>query len=168
MVTERSDEARQHLALFEDEAGVGVRDCVIVEDHGLVVFLVEAGEMADAIGPGGRNVERVERELDRDVKLVEDAPSAAGFVANALAPATVNNVTISQNQDTVAYVEVAQEDRGIAIGTGGRTSMPRVAWPNATATSTASNSRRRSLFSAVGNAPSDDSVVRTAKRERRR
>jgi len=120
MVVERSDEARRLLALFEDEAGVGVRDCVIVEDHDLVVFLVEAGEMADAIGPGGRNVERVERELDRDVKLVEDAPSPAGFVANALAPAAVYNVTISQNRDTVAYVEVAQEDRGVAIGTGGK------------------------------------------------
>ena len=120
MGVELSDEARQLLTLFEDEAGVTVRDCVIVEDHDLVVFLVKAGQMADAIGPGGRNVERVECQLDREVKLVEDAPSAAGFVANALAPAAVYNVTISQNQDTVAYVEVAQEDRGIAIGSGGK------------------------------------------------
>ena len=120
MVVELSDEARQLLTLFEDEAGVTVRDCVIVEDHDLVVFLVKAGQMADAIGPGGRNVERVECELDREVKLVEDAPSAAGFVANALAPAAVYNVTISENRDTLAYVEVAQEDRGIAIGAGGK------------------------------------------------
>lgn len=120
MVEELSDEARRHLAVFEDEADVSVRDCVVVDDHDLVVFLVEAGQMADAIGPGGRNVEQVERELDREVKLVEDAPSPAGFVANALAPATVYNVTISKNQDVVAYVEVAQEDRGIAIGSGGK------------------------------------------------
>ena len=31
------------------------------------------------------------------------------------------NVTISENQDTVAYVEVASEDRGVAIGADGRT-----------------------------------------------
>lgn len=120
MAIELSDEARQFLTLFEDQTGVTVRDCVVVEDHDLVVFLVKAGEMSDAIGPGGRNVERVESELDREVKLVEDAPSAAGFVANALAPAAVYNVTISRNQDTLAYVEVAQEDRGIAIGSGGK------------------------------------------------
>ena len=120
MVVELSDRARRLVALFEDEAGVTVRDCLVVDDHDLVVFLVRAGQMADAIGPGGRLVKRVQRRLDRDVKLVEDAPSAAAFVANALAPAAVYNVTISQNRDTVAYVEVAQEDRGIAIGNGGR------------------------------------------------
>ena len=119
MDVELSDEARRLIALFQDEAGVTVRDCVVVDDD-LVVYLVKAGQMADAIGPGGRVVERVEERLGRDVKLVEDAPSTDGFVANALAPAAVYNVTVSVNRDTVAYVEVAQEDRGIAIGDGGR------------------------------------------------
>jgi N utilization substance protein A len=54
------------------------------------------------------------------VGLVEDADRAEDLVANALAPAAVYNVTISENEDTVAYAEVAQEDRGVAIGTDGR------------------------------------------------
>ena len=120
MAVELSDEARRLVALFQDEAGVTVRDCVLVDDHDLVVFLVEAGQMAEAIGPQGRVVKRVERLLDRDVKLVENARSPAAFVANAIAPAAVYNVTISHNRDTVAYVEVAQEDRGVAIGRDGK------------------------------------------------
>jgi N utilization substance protein A len=120
MRVELSDEARRLVALFEDEAAVTVRDCVVDEDHDQVVYLVKRGEMADAIGPGGQTVERVEERLGREVKLVEAAETAEDFVANALAPAAVYNVTVSENDDTVAYVEVAQEDRGAAIGREGR------------------------------------------------
>ncbi|MFT4881578.1 MAG: N utilization substance protein A [Natronomonas sp.] len=115
-----SDEARRLLALFEEETDATARDCIIDDDHDRVVFLVTAGEMGQAIGAGGENVKRVENRLDREVKLVEDATTPEDFVANALAPAAVYNVTISENDDTVAYAEVAQEDHGAAIGSGGK------------------------------------------------
>jgi len=120
MGVEISDEARRLVALFEDEADVTVRDCVVDEGHDQVVYLVKAGQMADAIGPGGVTVGRVEEKLGRDVKLIEDAETAENFVANALAPAAVYNVTVSENDDTVAYAEVAQQDHGAAIGRDGR------------------------------------------------
>ena len=41
-------------------------------------------------------------------------------MANALAPAAVYNVTISENDDVVAYVEVDHQDRAVAIGSDGR------------------------------------------------
>mgnify|MGYP000023549876 FL=1 len=120
MVVELSDEARQLIALFETETDVTVRDCLIDDESDRVIYVVKAGQMADAIGPGGMAVEQVEAEIDREIKLVEDADTAPAFVANALAPAAVYNVTVSENSDTVAYVEVAQEDRGVAIGKGGK------------------------------------------------
>jgi len=120
MAVELSDEARRLIALFETETDVTVRDCLIDDANDRVIYVVKAGEMADAIGPGGTIVERVEAKLDREIKLVEDADTADAFVANALAPAAVYNVTVSENSDTVAYVEVAQEDRGIAIGEEGK------------------------------------------------
>ena len=116
-----SDEARQLIALFEGETDVAARDCVVDEAFDRVVFVVPAGEMAKAIGPGGRVVKRVEERVGRSVELVEDADSAAAFVANALAPAAVYNVTVSENDSTVAYAEVASEDRGVAIGKKGKT-----------------------------------------------
>jgi N utilization substance protein A len=120
MAVELSNEARRLIALFETETDVTVRDCLIDDANDRVVYVVKAGEMADAIGPGGTVVERVETKLDRGIKLVEDADTADAFVANALAPAAVYNVTVSENSDTIAYAEVAQEDRGIAIGEGGK------------------------------------------------
>ena len=114
-----SDEALQLIARFEDVTGAVARDCLIESDR--VTFLVAPGEMADAIGPGGKAVNRAEDRLGKTVQLVEDADNPEAFVANALAPAAVYNVTISENDTRVAYVEVAEEDKGIAIGAGGRT-----------------------------------------------
>jgi N utilization substance protein A len=76
--------------------------------------------MGKAIGPGGRRVEAVEEAIGRPVELVEDADTPEAFVANALAPAAVNHVTVSEQDDRVAYVEVVEEDRGVAIGREGR------------------------------------------------
>ncbi|MFC4553421.1 MULTISPECIES: NusA-like transcription termination signal-binding factor [Halorussus] len=122
-----SDTARQYIALFEDETGATARDCVVVEDGGedddgeeRVVFLVKADEMGKAIGSGGETVRQVEDQLGKPVTLVENDDTAEGFVANALAPAAVYNVTISENDDTVAYAEVDSADTGVAIGEGGR------------------------------------------------
>ncbi|MFB6151194.1 MAG: NusA-like transcription termination signal-binding factor [Haloarculaceae archaeon] len=120
MTVTLSDEARRVIALFEEETGATARDCVVDEEFDRLLVVVKAGEMAEAIGPGGQHVDRVQERLDREVKLVEDAPTAEDFVASALAPAAVYNVTISENDDTVAYAEVAEDDRGAAIGADGR------------------------------------------------
>jgi len=115
-----TDEARRTLALFEATTDVSGLDCVIDDEFERAIVLVSPSDMAQAIGPGGQNVQAVEAELDRTVKLVEDADTKTDFVANALAPAAVLNVTISENDDTVAYVEVAEADVGVAIGQDGR------------------------------------------------
>jgi len=120
MTVTLSDRARRYIALFEDEIGVTIRDCVIDEEYDRVLFVVKTGEMAEAIGPDGRNVEYIEEQLGADVALIEDADTPEDFVANALAPAAVYNVTISENDDTVAYAEVDHDDTGVAIGKDGR------------------------------------------------
>lgn len=113
-----SDEARRYIGRFDELTGVGPRDCLIEPDR--LVFVIPVGEMSDAIGPGGRTVERVGDAFDRTVELVEYAETAEAFVANALAPAAVRGVTISEQNDRVAYVEVESADRGVAIGTDGQ------------------------------------------------
>ncbi|WP_227133339.1 NusA-like transcription termination signal-binding factor [Halorubellus salinus] len=113
-----SDEARRVLGLFEDVTGATGLDCLVYDDR--VVVLVARGDMGEAIGPGGEHVGEFEERLGRDAKLVEDANTPGDFVANALAPAAVYNVTVSENGDTVAYVEVDEADTGVAIGADGR------------------------------------------------
>ncbi|MDY6817163.1 MAG: NusA-like transcription termination signal-binding factor [Halobacteriales archaeon] len=118
-----SDTARQYIALFEDVTGATARDCIVDEDEDRVVFVVDAEEMGQAIGPDGQNVRKLEGNIGRDVELVRNGVTAEEFVANALEPAAVYNVTISDGNDgddRVAYAEVAEEDKGVAIGKSGR------------------------------------------------
>jgi len=118
MRVELSDQARQYIGRFDELTGVAPKDCLVEEDR--LVFLVPAGEMAAAIGQAGETVEEAERRLGKSVDLVEDADTPEAFVASALAPAAVNAVTVSEQNDTVAYVEVPEPDRGVAIGAEGR------------------------------------------------
>jgi N utilization substance protein A len=114
-----SDTALRHIALFEDITGANAVDCLVGDER--VVFLVVAGEMSDAIGPDGATVEQVEDRLGKGVSLVEHADTPELFVANALAPAVVHNVTVSENSSRVAYAEVDRADTGVAIGQDGET-----------------------------------------------
>ncbi|SFR37002.1 N utilization substance protein A [Halogeometricum rufum] len=118
MTVTLSDTARRYIALFEDETEAVARDCLVFDDR--VVILVAAGQMGQAIGPRGQHVHAVEEKLGRSVELVENADTAEAFVESMLAPAAVRHVTISEQDDRVAYVEVASEDRGVAIGKEGR------------------------------------------------
>jgi NusA family KH domain protein, archaeal len=118
MRVELSDEARRYIGRFDELTGVAPKDCLVEGDR--LVFLVPAGEMASAIGQAGETVEEAERRLSKSIDLVEDADTPEAFVASALAPAAVNAVTVSEQNDRVAYVEVAAPDRGVAIGADGR------------------------------------------------
>ncbi|WP_049922329.1 NusA-like transcription termination signal-binding factor [Halopiger djelfimassiliensis] len=127
------DDARQYLAAFEDVTGVPGQDCLLIgdgtddatngsnTDAERLLIVVSSGRMGEAIGPDGRTVTQYQERVGVPVRLVEDADDPEAFVANTLAPAAVYNVTISENDDTVAYVEVAEDDRGVAIGSNGRT-----------------------------------------------
>lgn len=116
-----SDRERRFIALLEEESGAAVRDCV-VEDDGRLLFVVAPDDMAAAIGPDGRTVRGLEERLDREIRLVADAERAEDFVANALAPAAVYGVDVEEDEDgrTVATADVDPDDRGAAIGAGGR------------------------------------------------
>ena len=113
-----SGDALRVAGLVEEETDVTVRDCLVDDDR--VVVLVGAGEMGKAIGPSGEHANRIERRLGSQVTFVEDADRPEAFVANTLAPAAVYNVTISEGSETVAYAEVDENDRGVAIGAGGQ------------------------------------------------
>jgi N utilization substance protein A len=113
-----SGEALQIAGLVEEETDAAVRDCLVEDDR--VVVLIGVGEMGKAIGPGGEHVKRIKRRLGTQVTFVEDADRPEAFVASALAPAAVYNVTISEGEETVAYAEVDENDRGVAIGSGGQ------------------------------------------------
>lgn len=115
-----SDEARRYIALLDEETDVAATDCIVDDEYDRVVFVVPPGTMGQVIGAGGEHVKRLEEKVGRGIEVIEGADTPEAFVANALSPAAVYNVTISEDDTTVAYAEVDREDTGVAIGKDGR------------------------------------------------
>lgn len=114
-----TEEEMRYMSLFERMTEAVLRDCV--ERDETVVFVVESGEMGKAIGKGGANIDRVRRSVGKDVEVVEYSEDEADFVANAFQPAAIESVEVDDEDEggKVAYVEVNESDKGLAIGKEG-------------------------------------------------
>lgn len=118
MTLRLTEEEMRYMSLFERMTDAVVRDCI--EHEGTVVFVVESGEMGKAIGKGGANIDRVRRSIDKNIEVVEFSDNEAEFVANAFQPAAIDDVeVVEEDGGKVAYVDVDDSDKGLAIGKEG-------------------------------------------------
>lgn len=116
-----SNEMR-YIALFESVTNATVKDCIIDEEQGRVLFVVGEGQLGIAIGRGGRNIHTLERMTGKKQEILEYSEEPAQFIKNALKPAAVREVRISERTDgkSIAVVTVNPKDKGVAIGKNGR------------------------------------------------
>jgi N utilization substance protein A len=116
-----SNEMR-YIALFESITGASVKDCIIDEEHGRVIFVVNEGQIGAAIGKNGRNIHILEKMTGKKHEIIEYSEDPVQFIKNALKPALVKEVRITERPDgkTMAFVTVNPRDKGIAIGKNGR------------------------------------------------
>ncbi len=112
----------QLIATFERITGAAAVDVVRDDQGNRIIFVVRQKQLGRAIGKGGERVKAASDAFGRQVDVVEMADTADEFVKSALAPARVEKIKISENREgnLIAYVTVKKEDRGIAIGQGGR------------------------------------------------
>ena len=112
----------KYIALFESISGANVKDCIVDEEQGRVIFVVKEGDLGAAIGRGGRNIRLLERMTGKKHEIIEHSDDPAQFIKNALKPATVQEVRITERPDgkTIAVVTVHPRDKGVAIGKNGR------------------------------------------------
>jgi N utilization substance protein A len=112
----------RYIALFESITGAGVKDCIVDEEQGRVIFVVNEGHVGVAIGRGGRNIRTLERMTGKKHEIIEYSEDPVQFVKNALKPAFVKEVRLSERPDgkTMAFVTVNPRDKGVAIGKNGR------------------------------------------------
>jgi len=115
------DEMR-YIALFESVSGASVKDCIIDEEQGRAIFIVNQGQVGVAIGRGGRNIHTLERMTGKKHEIIEYSEDAVQFIKNALKPAAVREVRITERMDgkKMAVVTVNPKDKGVAIGKNGR------------------------------------------------
>jgi N utilization substance protein A len=116
-----ADEMR-YIALFESVSGASVKDCIVDEEQGRVIFIVNPGQVGIAIGRGGRNIHQLEKMTGKKQEIIEYSEDPAQFIRNALKPAVVKEVRVSERTDgkKIAVVTVAPKDKGVAIGKNGK------------------------------------------------
>ncbi len=112
----------RYISLFESITGSNVKDCIVDEEQNRVIFVVSQGQIGMAIGKGGRNIRVLERMTGKKHEIIEYSEEPVQFIKNALKPAMVKEVRITErlNGKTMAVVAVHPRDKGVAIGKNGR------------------------------------------------
>ncbi len=115
------DEMR-YIALFESISGASVKDCIIDEEQERAIFIVNPGQVGIAIGKGGRNIHTLEKMTGKKHEIIEYAEDPVQFIKNALKPAMVREVRITEKTDgkKMAVITVNPKDKGVAIGKNGK------------------------------------------------
>ena len=109
------------IAQFENLTGAGARDCVVDDKFGRILFVINPGEMGLAIGKKGASIKKASDAFGKKVEVVEYNPDKVQFIRNCFLPVQVMTVTFEEDEDgEIAYVEVRDDDRGLAIGKEGR------------------------------------------------
>jgi len=112
----------RYIALFESITGANVRDCIIDEDVNRIIFVVKEGEIGVAIGRNGKNIHLLEKMTGKKHEIIEHSENPAQFIKNALRPARVMEIRITERPDgkSIAVVSVSPKDKGVAIGKNGK------------------------------------------------
>jgi len=112
----------RYIALFESITGATVRDCIIDEENNRIIFVVKEGQIGMAIGRKGKNIRLLERMTGKKHEIIEYSEDPVQFIKNALKPAKVQEVRITERPDgkKMAVVTVYPRDKGVAIGKNGR------------------------------------------------
>jgi N utilization substance protein A len=112
----------RYIALFESITGATVKDCIVDDDLGRIIFIVKEGNIGMAIGRRGKNIRLLEKMTGKKHEVIEHSENPAQFIKNALRPARVKEIRITERPDgkTIAVVSVNPKDKGVAIGKNGR------------------------------------------------
>jgi len=112
----------RYIALFESITGATVKDCIVDDDLNRIIFVVKEGDVGMAIGKGGKNIHLLEKMTGKKHEIIEHSESPVQFIKNALKPARVKEIRLTERPDgkTIAVVSVNPRDKGVAIGKNGR------------------------------------------------
>lgn len=117
-----TNEEMQYIALFESVTGATSEDCLIDEENERIIYIAKKGEMGLAIGKNGKNIESLRKMTGRQIEVVENADTPEELIKNALSPARIKNIRITENpKRKITVVEVEPKDKAIAIGRNGKT-----------------------------------------------
>lgn len=124
---ELSMEAIGLIAEAEKRLRARIRDAI--DEGGRIVFITEKGHLGQALGKEAKNLAMMRELLKKDVKFVEWDEDQQIFVRNLFKPFDLDSVRMETTPVSVedgggvrtrAIVEVTSDDKGKAIGKGGK------------------------------------------------
>ncbi len=119
MTVTLTDDHLRYITLAESVTKAHIKDCIDGDDK--LVFIVEPGQLGQAIGRRGDNIRRLKDLVKKRVEIVEYADDEKAFIRNVFHQVEVKNISIRTRGDTrIANVDVDMSDKGRAIGKGGR------------------------------------------------
>lgn len=104
-------------SLMERLTGTRVKDC-FKDDEGSIYFVVARGFLGKAVGKGGVNIKKVEKNLGRKVRVIEYRDNPVDFVKNIIYPLKVEE--ISEEEDAVVIRDSNRKTKSTLIGRGGK------------------------------------------------
>nr|MDO8108882.1 NusA-like transcription termination signal-binding factor [Candidatus Sigynarchaeota archaeon] len=104
----------QFISYFENISGATIDDCMTEDNR--IIFIVKKGQAGLAIGKKGANIKKASHDLKKEIEIIENGDNAQELIKNALSPAEIQEITISEGR---AMVKIDPKFRGMAIGKGG-------------------------------------------------
>jgi len=99
------------ISIFETLTRTNVKDCIAGDP---LIFVVNQGDIAKAIGKNASNIRRVEGIIKKSVKVVEFNDDVCEFVRNVIAPLRVAEVSKEENK--IMIKDPNTKTKGMIIG----------------------------------------------------
>ena len=92
-----------------------IKDCIIEPNN--VTFIVKKGEIGQIIGKNGSIINKIKKELRREINVYEHSDKPEDFIKNLLYPVKIQEIEIKNN---IATVKVEDKSKKRAIGKEGK------------------------------------------------
>jgi len=100
------------ISLFETITGTKVKDCILTDYY--TIFILPPGMIGKAVGKKGANVQRLQKMLNRKIKIVEFDSNLMGFIKNLVYPLKIKEIT--EQEKIIKITAVDTQTRGFLIG----------------------------------------------------
>jgi len=100
-----------YISLFESLTLTKLKDCIVNKQ---IIFIVQENQIAKAIGKNGSNVRRLEKILNKKVKIVEFNPDIIRFIKNFIYP--IKPKDINKEDYTITIMGSDTKTKGMLIG----------------------------------------------------
>ena len=105
------------ISLFEKLTRAKLKDC-FTDQNETLVFVVEDGDIAKALGKQGRTAKMVTQKFKRKIKIAEYSADLIKFIKNLILPYKVDDITQEGGIVTLKGEDV--QVKGLLIGKNGK------------------------------------------------